>query len=94
MPLLGRNHVLLTVDADLSSPALKEIAQDYAGIVDVQALTIDAAGTSVYGNTPAFYLIRPDGHVAFRCGAQHPELLRAYLGRMLAVAGVSQLQHA
>jgi 3-(3-hydroxy-phenyl)propionate hydroxylase len=45
---------------------------------------VDSAGqlAETYGNTPAFYLVRPDGYIAFRCRAAQPHLLRDYLSKL------------
>jgi 3-(3-hydroxy-phenyl)propionate hydroxylase len=45
---------------------------------------LDGVAHAAYGtdDTPAFILVRPDGHIAFRGPAGQPELLRAYCARV------------
>jgi hypothetical protein len=41
---------------------------------------------AMYGDTPAFYLVRPDGYIAFRCRAVHSNSLLAYLQKLFCTS--------
>jgi 3-(3-hydroxy-phenyl)propionate hydroxylase len=53
---------------------------------------LDAKGelANRYGTTPAFYLVRPDGYIAFRSPVAQAGLLRAYLSKLFN----GRIQHA
>jgi len=50
---------------------------------------LDGTAHAAYGldKTPALVLVRPDGHIAFRGSASHPELLLRYCEKMFAHPG-------
>jgi 3-(3-hydroxy-phenyl)propionate hydroxylase len=70
---------------DLVRPylALNSQAEPIQAAIDI---LVDSAGQLVesYGHTPAFYLVRPDGYIAFRSHATQAHLLRAYLSKLFA----------
>ncbi|MGH8775013.1 MAG: FAD-dependent monooxygenase [Jiangellaceae bacterium] len=84
------------------TPAVTELTERIMGVVAVQRLSRDPSPGALHDDTgealsrlgltgshEAHYLIRPDGHIAFRAGSDLAGL-RAYLDRWLAGAGHGQ----
>ena len=64
----------------LANPARNsDSARDPMHLVDLDGVAHRAYGVE---GAPALFLIRPDGHIAFRGGAAHPERLVAYCGKV------------
>jgi 3-(3-hydroxy-phenyl)propionate hydroxylase len=87
--LLGTGYTLLCLTASDPRPTLAGLPLTTVWIASRRTSGVDAWDATgrlypLYGAAPAaFYLVRPDGHVAGRWATLKPQSLRAALGRAL-----------
>jgi 2-polyprenyl-6-methoxyphenol hydroxylase-like FAD-dependent oxidoreductase len=71
-------------------PIVEPLARRFAGVLDVESLPASDALSTRYGSSDGrFYLVRPDGYVAFTARRQDAALLEAHLDATLGRRSVS-----
>jgi len=86
----GRGFHLLEFDREIDDGSRQEISQDHEGIVTIKQIGRSSlpAGT----RTPAYVLVRPDGHIATAGDDSRAERARRYLARW--VVPTTSREHA
>ncbi|HZB95143.1 MAG TPA: FAD-dependent monooxygenase [Herpetosiphonaceae bacterium] len=76
--------LLLTPGATHCSPTIERLQRSFSPVVAVERLPNSEALAKRYGpNDGRMFLVRPDGYIGFKCGADEAHLLEEALERML-----------
>jgi hypothetical protein len=83
----GFHLLLYGRQAEWRSPAARDIASTYAGLLTVHQVTPTALLSPGQPGGIVHYLIRPDGHIAYRAAGTDLTGLREYLANSLRLSG-------
>jgi hypothetical protein len=71
--------------ADELGPLVDRVTKRFAPVIEAETLPRSAALSNRYGPSDGrLFLVRPDGYVAFKCGADDVELLETHLATTLS----------